>query len=95
MSAIPEADPDQVMQPVLLTGERPSPSDPPSGCRFHTRCRYATEKCRNAEPELRECSFGHLVACHHADELSLKGALDHGTAAKGSPRASTPHRPVP
>ena len=48
MSAIPEANPDAVMRPVLLTGERPDPADPPAGCRFHTRCRYADEQCRRA-----------------------------------------------
>jgi peptide/nickel transport system ATP-binding protein len=81
MSAIPEADPDQVMQPVLLTGERPSPSNPPDGCRFHTRCRYATQICRDSPPALEESAEGHWVSCHHAEELTLKGALDHGAAA--------------
>ena len=79
MSAIPEADPDQVMRPVLLSGERPSPARPPTGCRFHTRCRYASEICRNLMPELREHDTGHSVACHHADELTLQGAFEPGT----------------
>ncbi len=81
MSAIPEADPNQVMQPVLLTGERPSPSNPPDGCRFHTRCRYATEVCRTSAPALQEGAEGHWVSCHHAEELTLKGALEQGAAA--------------
>ena len=81
MSAIPEADPDQVMQPVLLTGERPSPSNPPDGCRFHTRCRYATEVCRASAPALQDSGEGHLVACHHAEELTLKGAPEQDAAA--------------
>ncbi len=81
MSAIPEADPNQVMQPVLLTGERPSPANPPDGCRFHTRCRYATEVCRTSAPALQEDAEGHWVSCHHAKELTLKGALEHGAAA--------------
>ena len=82
MSAIPEADPDQAMQPVLLIGERPSAADPPAGCHFHTRCRYATEICRAAVPDLEERAAGHLVACHHADELALKGALEQGAGAE-------------
>ena len=81
MSAIPEADPDQVMQPVLLTGERPSPFNPPDGCRFHTRCRYATEVCRASAPALQDSGEGHLVACHHAEELTLKGAPEQDAAA--------------
>ncbi len=80
MSAIPEADPDQVMQPVLLTGERPSPSNPPDGCRFNTRCRYATEVCRASAPALQDSGEGHLVACHYADELTLKGAPEQDAA---------------
>ena len=78
MSAIPEANPEQVMQPVFLTGERPSPTNPPAGCRFHTRCNYATDECRTQVPALREITEGHFVACLHSEGLSLKGALEHG-----------------
>ncbi|AKI00529.1 oligopeptide/dipeptide ABC transporter, ATP-binding protein [Hoeflea sp. IMCC20628] len=78
MSAIPEADPSQVMKPVFLTGERPSPTNPPAGCRFHTRCQYATQACQTQVPPLREIKKGHFVACLHAEELTLKGALEHG-----------------
>ena len=52
----------------LLTGELPSPTDPPPGCRFHTRCPYATECCRREVPQLRPVA-GRLVACHRAEEL--------------------------
>ena len=83
MSAIPEADPDQVMRPVLLRGERPSPARPPPGCRFHTRCRYASEICRSLVPELGEHGPGHLVACHHAAELTLEGALEQSPTEAG------------
>ncbi|MCC6470164.1 MAG: ATP-binding cassette domain-containing protein [Alphaproteobacteria bacterium] len=74
MSAIPVADPDRAMRPQLLPGERPDPANPPSGCRFHTRCPYADAACRNDPPALVERAAGHWVACHHADRLTLRGA---------------------
>ncbi|MCK4899978.1 MAG: ATP-binding cassette domain-containing protein [Anaerolineales bacterium] len=73
LSAIPEVDPDVEMEPVILKGEIPNPANPPSGCRFHTRCQYAEDKCRVEEPEWREIEKEHFVACHFADELVLKG----------------------
>ncbi len=64
LDAIPKADPHQRRKErMLLSGELPSPVDPPSGCRFHTRCPYATEKCRTQEPEMRPVE-GRIVACH-------------------------------
>ena len=64
LDAIPKADPHQRRKErLLLTGELPSPVNPPAGCRFHTRCPYATEKCRRVEPELRAVE-GRKVACH-------------------------------
>ena len=53
---------------LLLEGDIPSPINPPSGCRFHTRCPYATEKCKEAAPELKEYGPGHFAACHLLDE---------------------------
>lgn len=66
LSAVPVPDPDYKRERILLQGEIPSPIDPPAGCVFHTRCPYATEKCRTDQPELREVEPGHLVACHYA-----------------------------
>jgi peptide/nickel transport system ATP-binding protein len=76
MSAIPNIDPDRKMSPVLSSGERPNPVNPPSGCRFHTRCRYVEQYCKETQPELSEIISGHFVACHRAESLSLQGALE-------------------
>jgi oligopeptide/dipeptide ABC transporter ATP-binding protein len=75
MSAIPALDPDEVMKPVILEGEIPSPANPPTGCHFHPRCPYAQEKCKSEIPEWKEHRPGHFAACHFADTLTLKGAL--------------------
>ena len=64
LDAIPKADPHQRRKErLLLSGELPSPVNPPSGCRFHTRCPYATEKCRTQEPRMVSVE-GRMVACH-------------------------------
>lgn len=69
ISSIPKLDPDHTEQPVELSGEIPSPINPPSGCRFHTRCPYATEKCRTVEPDFISTEEGkRLVACHLVEE---------------------------
>ena len=67
LSAVPIPDPDQSEQRerIVLEGDVPSPITPPSGCRFHPRCRYATEICAREEPPLVEHGGGHLAACHH------------------------------
>jgi peptide/nickel transport system ATP-binding protein/oligopeptide transport system ATP-binding protein len=54
---------------MLLQGELPSALNPPSGCRFHTRCPYAVERCRNEVPELLADGGGHATACHRISEL--------------------------
>jgi oligopeptide/dipeptide ABC transporter ATP-binding protein len=73
MSAIPEVDPDQEMVPVHLEGEIPSPVNPPSGCRFHTRCPYVQDLCKTDMPQWKEIEKGRFIACHFADSLTLKG----------------------
>ncbi len=65
LSSVPIADPTVTKDDVVLEGEIPNPINPPSGCRFHPRCPYATEKCRTELPELSEWEPGHMVACHH------------------------------
>jgi len=64
LSAIPIAKPDQKRTRVVLTGDVPSPINPPAGCRFHTRCPYAEARCRTIEPPLVDVGSGHHVACH-------------------------------
>lgn len=64
LASIPEPDPDHTSDHKALTGELPSPLDPPSGCRFRTRCPYAQARCADEEPLLRELAPGHEVACH-------------------------------
>ncbi len=65
LSSVPVADPDASRDEILLKGDVPSPVNPPSGCTFHPRCRYATDVCRKIKPELLEDASGHAVACHN------------------------------
>jgi len=73
LSAVPRTDPDAVSQRIVLPGDVPSPADPPPGCKFHPRCRYAQDICGFEDPEWRELGADHWVACHFADELELGG----------------------
>ncbi len=70
LSAVPLPDPvkSRARQRILLEGDIPSPVDPPSGCRFHTRCPYATDRCRQEQPRLKEHVSGHFAACHLLDK---------------------------
>jgi peptide/nickel transport system ATP-binding protein len=65
VGSVPIPDPDRPLSGNLIQGEPPSPMNPPSGCRFRTRCPAATELCAQEEPQLREVALGHFVACHH------------------------------
>jgi oligopeptide/dipeptide ABC transporter ATP-binding protein len=67
LSAVPVPDPDAATRRIILHGDVPSPINPPSGCRFHTRCPYAFERCSNEEPLMREIAPGQHVACHLRD----------------------------
>jgi oligopeptide/dipeptide ABC transporter ATP-binding protein len=64
LSAVPLPDPDAKRKRIILSGDVPSPINPPSGCRFHTRCPYVEPRCRVEEPAMREVRPGHHVACH-------------------------------
>jgi oligopeptide/dipeptide ABC transporter ATP-binding protein len=63
ISSIPEANPEKRKERIILHGDLPSPSDPPKGCPFHTRCPYAMEECKKEQPEYRKVSDEHLAAC--------------------------------
>lgn len=67
LSTVPSMDPDHRKEHVALEGEIPSPMNPPSGCVFHTRCPYATEKCCTQIPASRDLGNGHRVSCHFAE----------------------------
>jgi oligopeptide/dipeptide ABC transporter ATP-binding protein len=67
LSANPSPDPKKRKKPIILKGDVPSPIDPPSGCRFHTRCPVAEEICSNEWPEPKELPNGHMVRCHLVD----------------------------
>ena len=75
LSAVPRTDPDHVSRRIILPGDVPSPANPPPGCKFHPRCRYALDICKSESPEWRELGDDHWVACHRAEDLNLAGIV--------------------
>ena len=105
LSAVPIPDPDlaRKRERIVLEGDVPSPINPPSGCRFHPRCRYATDVCHEIEPPLVDYGNGHLAACHHplnvdaatlsevsVAELHTPAAADDSVLPEDSSGASDP-----
>jgi oligopeptide transport system ATP-binding protein len=98
LSAVPIPDPDLAArrERIVLTGDVPSPINPPSGCRFHPRCRYMTDVCKQVEPPLTDYG-GHLAACHHPLNVSTQEALRAEAAANtpvSAPEEATPTEPA-
>lgn len=75
LSAVPKPDPRLRTDAIILQGEVADPSNPPTGCYFHPRCRYKIDRCVTEEPVLREIAPEHFVSCHRAEELHLTGVL--------------------
>ncbi len=82
LSAVPKPDPRIRTEPIVLPGEVADPSHPPSGCYFHPRCQYRTDRCAVEEPVLQQIAPDHFVSCHRAEELKLVGVL--GLAQAGA-----------
>ena len=79
LSAVPVPDPEAATQRIILKGDVPSPINPPPGCRFHTRCPYAFDRCSKEEPEMREIFPGQFAACHLRDEGPAGAAVSLST----------------
>src|SRR5256885_8310835 len=74
LSAVPVPEPGANRQRIILKGDVPSPINPPKGCRFHTRCPYAFDRCRVEEPKLQPTEAAHLAACHLLDGAASAAA---------------------
>jgi peptide/nickel transport system ATP-binding protein len=77
LSAVPKPDPRLRTTPIVLEGDIADPANPPSGCYFHPRCRYAVDRCKTEAPYLREIAPEHFVSCHRAEELNLNGVTEY------------------
>ena len=90
LSAVPYPNPvgREQRKRIRLKGEVADPANPPSGCHFHPRCRFAKDICMTKSPPLREIGNGHLAACHFADELALAPPVHAGTATEAGPVAA-------
>ncbi|HWF56589.1 MAG TPA: oligopeptide/dipeptide ABC transporter ATP-binding protein [Solirubrobacteraceae bacterium] len=89
LGAIPIPDPaeNRARERITVSGEPPNPINPPSGCRFHTRCPHATEICSEVEPQLSEYPGGHLAACHHPQNVTAE-EIAAATRSDTSPLSS-------
>src|SRR5712691_9160067 len=83
LAAIPKPDPSLRTKRVMLQGDVPSPFNPPTGCRFHTRCPHAQARCSAEEPKLREAAPGHRIACHFFETLPVPTIIARAGLAGG------------
>ena len=90
LSAVPIPDPDlsAKRERIVLQGDVPSPIHPPSGCRFHPRCRYATDICSQVEPPLVDYGNGHLAACHHPLNVDKETLEQVAASPKHTPESA-------
>ncbi len=90
LSAVPIPDPDlaSARERIVLEGDVPSPINPPSGCRFHPRCRYATAVCSEVEPPLVDYGNGHLAACHHPLNVDRETLSEVSVAERHTPASA-------
>src|SRR6266480_2188356 len=100
LSAVPIPDPREsaARERIVLEGDVPSPINPPSGCRFHPRCRYATEVCTQLEPPLVDYGNGHLAACHHPlnvdKETLARATVDERRTPAEADESAKPTQPA-
>src|SRR5437763_590793 len=100
LSAVPIPDPraSAGRERIVLEGDVPSPINPPSGCRFHPRCRYATDVCRQIEPPLVDYGNGHLAACHHPlnvdKETLARASVDERRTPEAADESAKPSEPA-
>ena len=96
LGAIPIPDPEEnrARERPIIAGEPPNPINPPTGCRFHTRCPRATDVCRTIEPQLTEYANGHLAACHHPQHVSV-AEIASAKRSPASPNSAGAEGPEP